>query len=199
MKKRTIRNKAKGRGNTKAKAKGRGMTKANAKGRGKTRRGGSTTEQIGAAAQMRVYLNPSTTTHQLLNEIVHHESPSNRFHDLEYKYDPQAQKHLTDAYEMISRTDEISEDIKAQMRIAKKKAKKSSGIVVPIIARQSPSEFPELVAPPRPPPRVDAVVTVAPESVLRPQPQVQPVQPNVDVARTNMLRSSLGFLPLGLP
>ena len=197
MKKRTIRNKAKGRGNTKAKAKGRGMTKANAKGRGKTRRGGSTTEQIGAAAQMRVYLNPSTTTHQLLNEIVHHES-RNRFHDLEYNYNPEAQTYISDAYKMIRRTDGISEDIKKQMQIAKKKAKRSSGIVVPIIARQSPSEFPELVAPPRPPPRVDAVVTVAPESVLRPQPQVQPVQ-NVDVARTNLLRSSLGFLPLGLP
>ena len=79
MKERTIRNKAKGRGMTKVKAKGRGKT--HAKGRGMTRRGGSTTEQIGAAAQMRVYLNPSTTTHQLLNEIVHHES-RNRFHDL---------------------------------------------------------------------------------------------------------------------
>ena len=207
MKKRTIRIKAKGRGRTHAKAKGRGNSKTKAKGRGRTRCGGSTTEQIGAAAQMRVYLDPSTATHQLLNEIVHHES-RNRFHDLEYKYDPQAQKHLTEAYEMINRNDEISEDIKAQMRIAKKKAKKSNGIVVPPIARRSElPAYPELVAPPRPhrPAHVDAVVRVAPESVLRPQPQVQPVQPqvqpvqpptNVDVARTNLLRSSLGFRAL---
>jgi hypothetical protein len=215
MKKRTIRIKAKGRGNSKTKAKGRGRThakakgrgnsKTKAKGRGRTRCGGSTTEQIGAAAQMRVYLDPSTATHQLLNEIVHHESRSNRFHDLEYKYDPQAQKHLTEAYKMINRNHEISEGIKAQMRIAKKKAKKSNGIVVPPIVHQSElPAYPELVAPPRPP-RVDAVVRVAPESVLRPQPQVQPVQPqvqpvqpqpNIDVARTNLLRSSLGFRAL---
>jgi hypothetical protein len=208
MKKRTIRTKAKGRGKNHTKAKGRGNSKTkakgrgrtHAKGRGKTRRGGSTTEQIGAAAQMRVYLDPSTATHQLLNEIVHHESRSNRFHDLEYKYDPQAQKHLTDAYDMINRNHEISEDIKAQMRIAKKKAKKSNGIVVPPIVHQSElPAYPELVAPPRPA-RVDAVVRVAPESVLRPQPQVQPVQPvqpqvqpNIDVARTNILRRSLGL------
>ena len=191
MKKRTIRTKAKGRGNSKTKAKGRG----------KTRRGGSTTEQIGAAAQMRVYLNPSTTTHQLLNEIVHHES-RNRFHDLEYNYNPEAQTYITEAYKMINRNDEISEDIKAQMRIAKKKAKKSNGIVVPPIEHRSElPAYPELVAPPRPA-RVDAVVRVAPESVLRPQPQVQPVQPqvqpvqpvqNIDVARTDILRRSLGL------
>ena len=104
---------------------------------------------------------------------------------------------------MIRRTDGISEDIKKQMQIAKKKAKRSSGIVVPPIEHRSElPAYPELVAPPRPA-RVDAVVTVAPESVLRPQPQVQQVQPqppvqpqvrpNIDVARTNILRRSLGL------
>jgi hypothetical protein len=85
-------------------------------------RGGSTTEQIGASAQMRGFLTDrNLATRNLLHKIVHHES-HNKFHDLHYNYDPLAQSVIDDACIFIQQDPNISNEIKVQMKIAREKA-----------------------------------------------------------------------------
>jgi len=148
--------------------------------RNRTRRGGSTTEQIGAAAQMRAYFpyNPLIDhhVHQALNQIVHHEAvQNNRYHDQAFNYDPHAQLMIEEAYRIIKNDVTIDPAIKHQMKIAKRKAEKSNGL--PQIVVQSKSsgpveEFPGLPVLPRP---VKVPVSV-------PVPDVVPVPVHVPVA-----------------
>ena len=160
--------------------------KAKTRRRCRNRRGGSTTEQIGAAAQMRAFMSflpeGQHPVHQALNDIVHHEG-HNRFSDPQFNYDPVAQEKIEEAYKLIKQNIEIPKDIKKQMRIAKKKAERSSGVAMaPIIERRSPNDpnedFPELpVMPPRPA-LADARVFVDPKSVILPSmPPMQPMAP----------------------
>lgn len=84
-------------------------------------RGGSTTEQIGAAAQMRAFLPRNSTTRNALNYIVHHES-NNMFHDMNYKHDRNAQLAINNAFRLINANASISQRTKKKMMIAKKKS-----------------------------------------------------------------------------
>ena len=117
--------------------------------RNRNRRGGSTTEQIGAAAQMRAYFpyNESNEdpVHKALNDIVHHENSSNRFYDPTFSYNPYAQSAIDEAYKIINDAD-VDQAIKAQMLIAKKKAQKSNGLPQIVHSKSSDpvEEFPGL-------------------------------------------------------
>jgi hypothetical protein len=82
------------------------------------KRGGSTTEQIGAAAQMRAFLPRHSATRNALNHIVHHES-KNRFHD---RYSPATQSAINNAFRAISANPRVSRRTKKHMKIAKQKA-----------------------------------------------------------------------------
>jgi len=84
-------------------------------------RGGSTTEQIGAAAQMRAFLPRHSATRNALNHIVHHES-KNRFHDANYRHSPKTQAVINRAYRAINANPNISQRTKKHMKIAKHKA-----------------------------------------------------------------------------
>ena len=124
--------------------------------RNRNRRGGSTTEQIGAAAQMRAYFpyNESNEdpVHKALNDIVHHENSSNRFYDPTFSYNPYAQSAIDDAYRIINDQTEHEPAIKAQMLIAKKKAKQSNGLPQIVHSKSSGpvEEFPGLPVGPAP-------------------------------------------------
>lgn len=85
------------------------------------RRGGSTTEQIGAAAQMRAFLPRHSATRNALNHIVHHES-NNRFHDANYRHSPATQTVINKAFRAINANPRVSRRTKKQMKIAKQKA-----------------------------------------------------------------------------
>jgi hypothetical protein len=85
------------------------------------KRGGSTTEQIGAAAQMRAFLPRHSATRNALNHIVHHES-KNRFHDANYRYSPATQSAINNAFRAISANPRVSRRTKKHMKIAKQKA-----------------------------------------------------------------------------
>jgi hypothetical protein len=85
------------------------------------KRGGSTTEQIGAAAQMRAFLPIHSATRNALNHIVHHES-KNRFHDANYRYSPATQSAINKAFRAISANPRVSRRTKKHMKIAKQKA-----------------------------------------------------------------------------
>ena len=117
--------------------------------RNRNRRGGSTTEQIGAAAQMRAYFPYNVLkdhpVHQALNDIVHHENSSNRFYDPTFSYNPYAQNAIDEAYRIINDAD-VDQAIKAQMLIAKKKAQKSNGLPQIVHSKSSDpvEEFPGL-------------------------------------------------------
>ena len=96
-------------------------------------RGGSTTEQIGAAAQMRHYLPfplHGFELHNELNAIVHHEH-HNPYYDPMFKYNPSAQQIINQAYGLINETPETSFIIANQMRIAKEKAERSGMSAAP--------------------------------------------------------------------
>lgn len=84
-------------------------------------RGGSTTEQIGAAAQMRAFLPRHSATRNALNHIVHHES-NNRFHDANYRHSPATQAAINRAFRAISANPRVSRRTKKHMKIAKQKA-----------------------------------------------------------------------------
>jgi hypothetical protein len=84
-------------------------------------RGGSTTEQIGAAAQMRVFLPRYSATRNALNHIVHHES-NNRFHDANYRHSPATQAAINKAFRAINANPRVSRRTKKHMKIAKQKA-----------------------------------------------------------------------------
>jgi len=85
------------------------------------KRGGSTTEQIGAAAQMRAFLPRHSATRNALNHIVHHES-NNRFHDANYRHSPATQTAINKAFRTINANPRVSRRTKKQMKIAKQKA-----------------------------------------------------------------------------
>ena len=150
MKKKTVR-----RGST---ATNKRMRRVNAKTRrNRTRRGGSTTEQIGAAAQMRAYFPYNALNdhqvHQALNQVVHHEDASNRFHDTAFNYDPYAQEMIDEAYRIIKNNADIDPAIKMQMKIAKRKASKSNGLPQIVVQPKSSvpvEDFPGLPVLPRP-------------------------------------------------
>ena len=122
--------------------------------RNRTRRGGSTTEQIGAAAQLRAYFpyNESNEdpVHKALNDIVHHENRANRFHDITFSYDPHAQVIINQAYRIINEHPEHEPAIKDQMHIAKRKAERSMPRIFPKVPKgqkvpKGPvEEFPDL-------------------------------------------------------
>ena len=84
-------------------------------------RGGSTTEQIGAAAQMRAFLPRYSTIRNALNHIVHHES-NNRFHDANYRHSPATQTVINKAFREIDANPRVSRRTKKHMKIAKQKA-----------------------------------------------------------------------------
>ena len=84
-------------------------------------RGGSTTEQIGAAAQMRAFLPRYSTIRNALNHIVHHES-NNRFHDANYRHSPATQAVINKAFRAINTNPRVSRRTKKHMKIAKQKA-----------------------------------------------------------------------------
>jgi len=84
-------------------------------------RGGSTTEQIGAAAQMRAFLPRYSTIRNALNHIVHHES-NNRFHDANYRHSPATQSAINKAFREINANPRVSRRTKKHMKIAKQKA-----------------------------------------------------------------------------
>jgi hypothetical protein len=142
--------------------------------RNRTRRGGSTTEQIGAAAQMRAYFPYNVLkdhpVHQALNNIVHHERQS-RFHDPAFNYDPYAQEMIDAAYRIINDNADIDPAIKMQMRIAKRKAINSNGL--PQIVVQPKSSDPVEDFPGLP---------VLPMPVKVPVPYVGPAPVHVSVA-----------------
>ena len=123
----------------------------------KTRRnrsGGSTTEQIGAAAQLRAYfpydLSKENPVHKYLNDIVHHENQHNRYHDPEFKYNPDAQVIINEAYRIINHHPEHEQAIKDQMHIAKRKAERSMPRIFPTVPKGQKvpkgqvEEFPDL-------------------------------------------------------
>ena len=83
--------------------------------------GGSTTEQIGAAAQMRAFLPRHSATRNALNHIVHHES-KNRFHDANYRHSPATQAAINRAFRAINANPRVSRRTKKHMKIAKQKA-----------------------------------------------------------------------------
>jgi hypothetical protein len=85
------------------------------------KRGGSTTEQIGAAAQMRVFLPRHSATRNALNHIVHHES-NNRFHDANYRHSPATQAAINKAFRAINANPRVSRRTKKHMKLAKQKA-----------------------------------------------------------------------------
>jgi hypothetical protein len=85
------------------------------------KRGGSTTEQIGAAAQMRAFLPRHSATRNALNHIVHHES-KNRFHDANYRHSSATQTAINKAFRAINANPRVSRRTKKQMKIAKQKA-----------------------------------------------------------------------------
>ena len=85
------------------------------------KRGGSTTEQIGAAAQMRAFLPRHSATRNALNHIVHHES-KNRFHDANYRHSPATQNAINKAFRAINANPRVSRRTKKHMKIAKQKA-----------------------------------------------------------------------------
>jgi len=85
------------------------------------KRGGSTTEQIGAAAQMRAFLPRHSATRNALNHIVHHES-NNRFHDANYRHSPATQTAINKAFREINANPRVSRRTKKHMKIAKQKA-----------------------------------------------------------------------------
>ena len=134
-------------------------TRRNRTRRNRNRRGGSTTEQIGAAAQMRAYFPYNVLkddpVHQALNDIVHHENSSNRFYDPTFSYNPYAQNAIDEAYRIINDQTEHEQAIKDQLLIAKRKAKRSNGLPLPQNVVQPKSsdpveEFPGLPVLPRP-------------------------------------------------
>ena len=143
MKRQTVRGRAKATG--KSEQTRRRRVKAKTRRNNRNRRGGSTTEQIGAAAQMRAFMPFLPEGHhpvrQALNDIVHHEA-HNRFNDPAFNYDPEAQKVINKAYHMTV----IGPEIKAQLLIAKRKAENSAGLSLPCdIQQQVQSEdFPDL-------------------------------------------------------
>ena len=85
-------------------------------------RGGSTTEQIGTAAQMRAFLPRNSMTRNALNHIVHHEDAQNKYYDPAYMYDHNAQAVINDAFRLINANSNISRRTKKKMMIAKKKS-----------------------------------------------------------------------------
>jgi len=85
-------------------------------------RGGSTTEQIGTAAQMRAFLPRHSITRNALNHIVHHEEVQNKYHDPTYRYDHGAQAVINSAFQLINGNPNISRRTKKQMKIARKKS-----------------------------------------------------------------------------
>ena len=85
-------------------------------------RGGSTTEQIGTAAQMRAFLPRNSMTRNALNHIVHHEDAQNKYYDPAYMHDHNAQKVINNAFRLINANSNISRRTKKKMMIAKKKS-----------------------------------------------------------------------------
>ena len=85
-------------------------------------RGGSTTEQIGTAAQMRTFLPRNSTTRNALNHIVHHEDVQNKYYDPNYQHDNDAQTVINNAFRLINANSNISRRTKKKMMIAKKKS-----------------------------------------------------------------------------
>ena len=88
-------------------------------------RGGSTTEQIGTAAQMRAFLPRNSMTRNALNHIVHHEDTQNKYYDPNYQHDNHAQAVINDAFRLINANSNISRRTKKKMMIAKKKSARS--------------------------------------------------------------------------
>ena len=181
--------------------------------RHRKRRGGSTTEQIGAATQMRHFLPDLSPQMKIeLNAIVHHEDPYSRFHDTSFPYDPVAQRIIDDAHNLIVRHEGTYPTIKEQMSIARQKAQDSS---IPRFMPQptAPSftdaadNFPALPVIPRPPPvvpvahRVEVAHVITPGGIVyqhQQQPDsarnqnVQPSQARVDPSSTARLNALLG-------
>jgi hypothetical protein len=143
----------------------------------RNRRGGSTTEQIGAAAQMRAYFPYNVLkdhpVHQALNDIVHHENSSNRFYDPTFSYNPYAQNAIDDAYRIINDQTEHEQAIKDQLLIAKRKAKRSNGLPLPQNVVQPKSSDPVEDFP---------GIPVLPMPVKVPVPYVGPAPVHVPVA-----------------
>jgi len=148
MKKKTVRG-----GSNATNKRMRCRRRVNAKTR-RNRSGGSTTEQIGAAAQLRAYYpyNESNEdqVHKALNDIVHHENRHNRYHDPEFKYNPHAQVIINQAYRIINEHPDHEQAIKDQMHIAKRKAERSMPRIFPKVPKgqkvpKGPvEEFPDL-------------------------------------------------------
>lgn len=149
MKKKTVRG-----GSNATNKRMRCRRRVNAKTR-RNRSGGSTTEQIGAAAQLRAYfpydLSKEHEVHKALNDIVHHENKhNNRYHDPEFKYNPYAQLMINEAYRIINEHPEHEQAIKDQMHIAKRKAERSMPRIFPKVPKgqkvpKGPvEEFPDL-------------------------------------------------------
>lgn len=182
--------------------------------RHRKRRGGSTTEQIGAATQMRHFLPDSGSQMKIdLNAIVHHEDPYSRFHDTSFPYNPVAQRIIDDAHSWIVGHESTPHTIKEQMSIARQKARDSS---MPRFMPQptAPSSvdaagnFPALPVIPRPPPvvpvahRVEVAHVITPSGIVYqhqhyppshsvPNQDVQPPQARVDASSTDKLNAIL--------
>ena len=171
--------------------------------RRRTLRGGSTTEQIGAAAQMRAFMpfiqEGQHPVRYELNNIVHHER-SNQFSDPQYNYNQTAQNFIDEAYEIIKKT-EPPTVINDQMRIARDKAQHSGvHFTMPISFANIDQEFPSLPhreQPPIPTPTPNLVhvpvdVIYAPHRPPSPPPSPSPHR-NTNVLETQELHRMLNF------
>ena len=203
MKRQTLRGRAKATG--KSEQTRRRRVKAKTRRNNRNRRGGSTTEQIGAAAQMRAFMPFLPEGHhpvrQALNDIVHHEA-HNRFNDPAFNYDPEAQKVIVQAHKMIQENPDILPEIKAQMLLAKRKAENSAGLQLPQFVQPVPvpsvvdfPDLPVLLPNRRPPAPVPAPLPVpVPVHVAK----VYTPQGIVDVDATSALLKSMNFRPNGM-
>ena len=117
--------------------------------RHRKRSGGSTTEQIGAAAQMRPYIPVTHSLKNDLNSIVHHENVSSIFHDTSFQFNPHAQHIIDGAYEFINGQPRLDHEIKNQMKLARQKANDSMSPPTPSWGNAA-WEFPDLPSRSRP-------------------------------------------------
>jgi len=132
--------------------------------RHRKRSGGSTTEQIGAAAQMRPYIPVTYSMKNDLNSIVHHENVSSIFHDTSFRFNPHAQHIIDGAYEFINGQPRLDDEIKNQMKLARQKANDSMSPPTPSWGNAA-WEFPDLPSRSRPlsalsAPSAPSVITV---------------------------------------